>query len=83
MKTLHTLTIEITCEDLELLSALGEPKEVVTQLIHSAVEGIRRPGAWERNWLIQAFGPEFENNLEVDPKCEWHQRPQKVAKEGT
>lgn len=29
---------------------------VVAHLVHSAADGVRRPGAWERGWILQAFG---------------------------
>jgi len=29
---------------------------VIKYLTSSAVDGVRRPGSWERQWLLQAFG---------------------------
>lgn len=29
---------------------------VISQLIDHAQQGVYRPGAWERDWLRQAFG---------------------------
>lgn len=34
----------------------GTLEDVVSYLVHSAADGLRRPGAWERGWLTQAFG---------------------------
>lgn len=30
--------------------------DVIDHLIASAVDGVRRPGSWERQWVEQAFG---------------------------
>lgn len=65
-KYLNTLTLNT--EDAKRLKALasshavksGDVAQVVAYLIHSAVDGVRRPGSWERNWLLVAFG-EFED----------------------
>jgi hypothetical protein len=38
-------------------------KAVVAALIDHASQGVYRPGAWEREWVIQAFGVEFLERL--------------------
>ena len=37
---------------------------VVAQLIDHAQQGVYRPGAWERDWLRQAFGGDWTQYLE-------------------
>lgn len=60
-----TITVEVSAETFELLSlltkspAMGEGAtvaKVVAYLAHCAADGVRRPGAWERGWVEQAFG---------------------------
>lgn len=56
---------------------------VILQLIDHAQQGVYRPGAWERDWLRQAFGDDWTAYLEPgDPygraNCESiFQRPKK------
>jgi len=38
--------------------------DVVAKLVDHAQQGVYRPGAWERYWLIQAFGDEWTEYLE-------------------
>ncbi len=64
------ITIEISETVLDLLKVLTRDEwgprnveQVVLELIDHAQQGIYRPGAWEREWLIQAFGPEFTQHL--------------------
>jgi hypothetical protein len=74
------ITIAIDENDYKLLEVLtrGEysscesVEDVIEKLIDHAQQGVYRPGAWERGWLVQAFGDEWENHLEPgDP----HGRP--------
>lgn len=48
--------------------ALGEQPTSVTDvlehLVQSVSAGVRRPGAWERSWLRQAFADDWEAHLE-------------------
>jgi hypothetical protein len=37
---------------------------VIGQLIDHARQGVYRPGAWERDWLRQAFGDDWTEYLE-------------------
>lgn len=55
------ITIDLN-DDIAAYLNLLEPSGVeaaLARLAHSAADGIRRPGAWEREWLSQAF-PENE-----------------------
>lgn len=63
------LAVTITEQEYDLLRAIGEPVEVLAKLADHAAQGIRRPGAWEADWIRQCFGEAFEENLEQDPIC--------------
>jgi len=79
------ITIELCEETLRLLAVLddrghddeGKVEHVLLQLAERAVDGIRRPGSWERPWLLQAFGREWLQRLEADPEAPWRQRPRR------
>lgn len=81
MKT--TIAIEVdeaTLAALELLSLHGgaqgttaDAARAVRYLVASAADGVRRPGAWERQWLYPAFGREFE--AELERYNQWNERP--------
>lgn len=84
------ITIDIDDTVYELLEVLthGEyapesVEAVIGQLIDHAQQGVYRPGAWERDWLRQAFGDDWTAYLEPgDPygraDCESiFQRPKK------
>lgn len=49
----------------------------LNQLISSCVDGVRRPGAWERGWIESAFGCDWETdeNLPGCPDHDWHDLP--------
>jgi len=72
---LRQLTIEVDDTVYALLEVLtnGEyapesVEDVVLKLIDHAQQGVYRPGAWERDWLIQAFGDDWTAFLEAgDP----------------
>ena len=57
------MTIEITDEcrgRLETIANLANfpsPEHVVARLVEHADEGIRRPDAWEREWIAKVVGP--------------------------
>jgi hypothetical protein len=38
--------------------------EVVEKLIDHAQQGVYRPGSWERPWLEQVFGDDWQKYLE-------------------
>jgi hypothetical protein len=73
------VTIELAEELAELLGVLderGRPEAALLELAARAADGVCRPGAWERQWLYQAFGDEWEERLEPDPQApRWRQRP--------
>lgn len=65
------ITIDIDDTVYALLEVLtkgeyGQPsiEDVVSKLIDHAQQGVYRPGAWERDWLIQAFGDDWAAYLE-------------------
>jgi hypothetical protein len=67
-----TLTLPVLwCERLRVLGPTGHDldaalKFVLVELADHAQQGVYRPGSWERPWLNQAFGLEWENQLEPD-----------------
>lgn len=75
------VTIQITREDARFLRAIGEPDAVLAQLANHAIDGVRRPGSWERGWVMQAFGQYFEGRLEPDPSCAWRARPRRGGRQ--
>jgi len=73
--------ITLGCAEAHMLETLGGPlseggsiRDAVAHLIYSAIDGMRRPGSWERGWLVQAFGSDFEDRLEADPDLPWRNR---------
>jgi len=62
------ITVEIDDTVYKLLRTLSERPagvdDVILRLIDHAQQGVYRPGAWERDWLCQVFGEEFEGKLE-------------------
>lgn len=65
------ITVEVDAEVFEALRVLAKSfaiglnssadrrdpvRAVVNHLVHSAADGVRRPGSWERGWVEQAFG---------------------------
>lgn len=70
-----TIRLEITESAYTLLEVLTRSQhslcatveEVIEQLIDHAQQGVYRPGAWERPWLMQAFGDDWLQFLEPDP----------------
>ena len=82
------IMVEVSDEVYGLLAVLtkgkhaeGSVQGVVKKLIDHAQQGVYRPGAWERRWLEQAFGDEWQIHLEPGdpygrPGCEHcFQRP--------
>lgn len=45
---------------------LGTLAAVLAELADHAQQGVYRPGAWERDWLIQAFGDSWLARVEPD-----------------
>lgn len=59
-----TLEINDTVADLlAVLNERGNVEEVIRQLIDHAQQGVYRSGAWERGWLEQAFGDDWQHKL--------------------
>lgn len=57
---------------------------VVYKLLDHADQGVYRPGAWEREWLCQAFGYDWVEKMEKDPRhpdVSW-QRPKAAPEAG-
>jgi len=83
------ITVRVSETVYSLLKVLVEPdgsvEGVLSELIDHAQQGVYRPGAWERNWLIQAFGDDWIKKLEAgDPYgcegCEHiFQRPRRTS----
>jgi hypothetical protein len=69
------LIVELSARTVDLLRVLGDPTEVLQRLADHAQQGVYRPGAWERDWIVQAFGDEFLDLLEQDPEAPYFQRP--------
>ena len=66
-----TVTLELPQRVADLLAVLapGDPAPLhgaLLTLIDHAQQGIYRPGAWERGWLEQAFGDDWQAGLEPD-----------------
>src|SRR5262249_40960759 len=59
----QTISIKVSREVYALLEVLDEPKDVIMELIDHAQKGVYRPGAWERNWVCQAFGDDWIERL--------------------
>ena len=51
------ITIDLTDETVRYLKLLDSsgPEAALAYLASSAADGLRRPGAWERDWLWSAF----------------------------
>jgi len=60
----------------------NDDRRVVAALEHlasSAQQGVVRPGAWERGWIVSAFGDEWADALEQDETAQWRRRAPRVA----
>ncbi len=81
--------LELNEEEAAFLAILGRSlhapgteaenaKTAIDHLVHSAADGVRRPGSWERVWLASAF-PEhvWEVEVEQDPAVSYCVRPKK------
>jgi len=82
--TKRSITLELhdqTLRYLEVLthsdavSAGARVEDVLSHLACSAADGVRRAGAWEREWVHQAFGYSWNDRLVRDPNCEWQMIP--------
>jgi hypothetical protein len=67
-----TVTVLLPAEVARRLAVLAHPDAlepaaaVLVILADHAQQGVYRPGAWERDWLIQVFGDEWLDRLEPD-----------------
>jgi hypothetical protein len=52
---------------LQVLNPHSDVRHALLELAVKAADGVYRPGAWERGWLEQAFGSDWQNRLEPDP----------------
>lgn len=80
MKKSIALTIEVSTEELAALGVVddgGDARSTLIELVGRVVDGVTRPGAWERAWLEQAFGDAWQERLEPDPRAPWRQRPRR------
>ena len=74
---------DIVYDLLQVLDPDGSVERVLEQLIDHAQQGVYRPGAWEREWLMQVFFDDWIEMLEPgDPYgsngCEdYFQRPKR------
>lgn len=65
------VTLELSPQEIRVLGSLGQhsyigsadPGDVLRLLIHHVLDGARRPGSWERGWMIQLFGDGWESEL--------------------
>ena len=92
------ITITVTDEVAARLAVLGgagesgaTAAEVVAVLVDHAQQGVYRPGAWEREWVCEAFGHDWINRLEPDTRPEMlsgdgrviFDRPRTAREDGT
>lgn len=65
-----TITLpELAARNLAVLAerhGTGAVAEVLLTLADHAQQGVYRPGAWERDWVIQAFGEDWLSRIEPD-----------------
>src|ERR1700730_13320899 len=65
------LDLELSSEDAVILALLGRhsyntfdnPGDVLQLLIDHVLDGVRRSGSWERDWVSQLFGDEWQDEL--------------------
>jgi len=59
-----TISIEVDPVTAKLLTVLaGSPEAALLSLADHAQQGVYRPGAWEREWIEQAFGTNWHLKL--------------------
>ena len=70
------ITVQLSDETIGLLAAaafrregteLERAKDALEFLAASVADGMRRPGAWEREVVVRIFGTDFLPRLERDP----------------
>lgn len=82
-----SVTLTLDPHTARLLSVLTDDiyddlESVLMRLAACARDGVLRPGAWERDWLVSVFGTDWTGKLEQDPKVPHHQRPRKEPGDG-
>lgn len=66
------VTVTLSVDVARRLGALADEPgvagvaSVLLTLADHAQQGVYRPGAWERDWLMQVFGDEWLTRLEPD-----------------
>jgi hypothetical protein len=72
---LVTITVQLPRDWVRNLRTLVDPASglddvaaVLVELADHAQQGVYRPGAWEREWLCQAFGYGWLERVEPDPE---------------
>lgn len=72
---LASITVRLPEDWVRNLEALVDPDtglndvaSVLVELADHAQQGVYRPGAWEREWLCQAFGYDWLVRVEPDPE---------------
>lgn len=51
---------------------------VIMAVLDHVQQGVYRPGAWEREWLMQALGAGWLSRVEPDPDVPVFDRPRKL-----
>lgn len=77
------VTLEVDRSDVRYLRLLAdddvpagqEVASVLSSLASSIADGMRRPGAWEREVVMQLFGDDFTEKLMTDPRCDFYEIP--------
>lgn len=77
MHSTRTVTITISEDVARFLDLLPDGTAgALAHLATSAAEGMRRPGAWEREWLAQVIGEDdWADKLTQDPAAHWRMMP--------
>ena len=84
MKERYRLSVEVSADDLEALRAAAagagcaHASEFVASLLAHVVDGVRRPGAWERAWLRKVSW-DLELVTQADPDCRWRSQPKALV----
>ena len=65
-----TVSDEVAARLAVLAAPAGTAADVVALLADHAQQGVYRPGAWEREWICQAFGYDWLERLEPDTRPE-------------
>jgi hypothetical protein len=72
----RTIKVALSPAQIEALEALGggDAERALHELAARCVDGVFRPGSWERSWVLQAFGHDWLEQLERDPATPWRER---------